>query len=63
VVYGRSCRFPNDLVSALPKSIYLRAGDAIHLTVAQGGGFTEIWSSDRRVLQAAPAFGLTGKSV
>jgi predicted nucleic acid-binding protein len=51
------------LVRALPKSMYLRAGDAIHLTAAQGAGFTEIWSNDRRVLQAAPAFGLTGKSV
>lgn len=51
------------LVRALPKSMYLRAGDAIHLTAAQGAGFTEIWSNDRRVLQAAGAFGLTGKSV
>ncbi len=41
----------------------LRAGDAIHLAAAQGAGFTEIWSNDKRLLQAAPAFGLTGKSV
>jgi predicted nucleic acid-binding protein len=51
------------LVSALPKSMYLRAGDAIHLAAAQGAGFGEIWSNDKRLLQAAPAFGLTGKSV
>jgi predicted nucleic acid-binding protein len=51
------------LVNALPRSLYIRAGDAIHLTAAQDAGFTEIWSNDRRVLQAAPAFGLTGKSV
>jgi predicted nucleic acid-binding protein len=51
------------LVSALPRSLYLRAGDAIHLAAAQGAGFTEIWSNDRRLLHAAPAFGLTGKSV
>ncbi len=41
----------------------LRAGDAIHLAAAQSAGFSEIWSNDKRLLQAAPAFGLTGKSV
>ena len=51
------------LVNALPGSFYLRAGDAIHLAAAQEAGFTEIWSNDRRVLHAAPAFGLTGKSI
>ncbi len=51
------------LISTLPHSMYLRAGDAIHLAAAQGAGFAEIWSSDKRLLQAAPAFGLTGKSV
>jgi predicted nucleic acid-binding protein len=51
------------LVSTLPRSLYLRAGDAIHLTAAQGAGFAEIWSNDKRLLQAASAFGLTGKSV
>jgi len=47
----------------LPRSLYLRAGDAVHLAAAQSAGFSEIWSNDRRVLEAAPAFGLTGKSV
>jgi len=51
------------LVTDLPSSLYLRAGDAIHLAAAQQGGFTEIWSNDRRVIEAAPAFGLDGKSV
>jgi predicted nucleic acid-binding protein len=51
------------LIRALPRSIYLRAGDAIHLAAAQGAGFIEIWSNDKRLLQAAPAFGLIGKSV
>ena len=51
------------LVSTLPHSLYLRAGDAIHLAAAQGAGFTEIWSNDKRLLDAAPAFGLTGKSI
>jgi predicted nucleic acid-binding protein len=51
------------LVAGLPPSLYLRAGEAIHLATAQEAGFSEIWSNDRRVLLAAPAFGLTGKSV
>jgi hypothetical protein len=49
-------------VSALPPALYLRAGDAIHLTAAQEAGFTEIWSNNRHLIEAAPAFGLTGKS-
>ena len=49
-------------VAALPPALYLRAGDAIHLTAAQEAGFTEIWSNDRRLIEAAPAFGLIGKS-
>jgi predicted nucleic acid-binding protein len=51
------------LVAALPPSLYLRAGDAIHLAAAQTAGFEEIWSNDRRLLAAAPSFGLVGKSV
>lgn len=50
-------------IAALPISLYLRAGDAIHLASAQQAGFSEIWSNDRRLLEAAPAFGLIGKSV
>lgn len=49
-------------IAALPSSLHLRAGDAVHLAAAQEAGFTEIWSNDRRLLDAAPAFGLTGKS-
>ena len=51
------------LINAAPAYPFLRAGDAIHLVAAMEAGFTEIWSNDRRVLQAAPAFGLSGKSV
>jgi predicted nucleic acid-binding protein len=51
------------LIAALPPSRYVRAGDAIHLAAAQEAGFIEIWSNDRRLLEAASAFGLTGKSV
>jgi len=51
------------LISTVRGSLYLRAGDAVHLVSAQEAGFTEIWSNDRHMLAAAPAFGLTGKSV
>jgi predicted nucleic acid-binding protein len=51
------------LIRGLHHSVYLRAGDAVHLAAAQSAGFTEIWSNDRHLLKAAPAFGLTGKSV
>jgi predicted nucleic acid-binding protein len=51
------------IINSLPGSLYLRAGDAIHLAAAREGGIAEIWSNDRRLLQAAPAFGLAGKSV
>jgi hypothetical protein len=53
----------SSMIYALPASKYLRAGNAVHLAAAREAGFTEIWSNDRHVLHAAPAFGLTGKSV
>jgi len=51
------------LVSTAPAGVYLRAGDAIHLTTAQEIGETEIWTNDRHLLAAAPHFGLLGRSV
>lgn len=51
------------LVAALPPTAYLRARDATHLATALGAGFTEIWSNDRHLLNAAAYFGMTGKSV
>jgi predicted nucleic acid-binding protein len=51
------------LVSALPPGVFVRAGDAIHLTTAQDLGEREIWTNDRHMLAAAPHFGLLGRSV
>jgi predicted nucleic acid-binding protein len=51
------------LVSDAPRGVYLRAGDAVHLTTAQDLGEREIWTNDRHLLAAAPHFGLTGRSV
>lgn len=45
------------------RDVFLRAGDAVHLATARLVGFREIWSSDRRLVGAAPYFGLRGKQV
>jgi len=51
------------LTRALPTSIFLRAGDAIHIVSALDAGFREIWTNDRHLLAAADHFGLQGRSV
>jgi predicted nucleic acid-binding protein len=51
------------LAGAAPKNLFLRAGDAVHLTTAQSLGEPEIWTNDRHLLAAAPHFGLAGRSV
>ncbi len=51
------------LTRTLPASIFLRAGDAIHLVTAGEAGFDEIWTNDRHLLAAAAHFGLQGRSV
>jgi predicted nucleic acid-binding protein len=51
------------VVSAAPPSLFLRAGDALHLITAQDQGEPEIWTNDRHLLAAAPHFGLVGRSV
>ena len=47
----------------LPRDVFLRAGDALHLVSARAAGFGEIWSNDRHLLKAARRFGLKGRSV
>ena len=51
------------VVANLPPTIFIRAGDAVHLASAQSAGFPEIWSNDRHMLRAASNFGIVGRSV
>jgi predicted nucleic acid-binding protein len=44
-------------------SVYLRAGDAIHLASAAEHGFSGIHSHDRHLLASAPLFGLKAVNI
>ncbi len=50
-------------LARMPAATHIRAGDAIHLCAANEAGFTEIWTNDRHMIGAGPAFGLRGRSV
>ena len=52
-----------DTFRSLPRDVFLRTGDAVHLLSARAHGFTEIYSNDRHLLRAAPHFGLTGRDL
>jgi predicted nucleic acid-binding protein len=49
-------------VSGLPPGVFLRAGDAVHLTTARELNQPAIWTNDRHLLAAAQHFGLIGRS-
>ena len=58
-VVARACQ----TFEKLDARTFLRASDALHLACAAENRFSEIYTSDRVLLAAAPAFGLTGVSV
>ncbi|MDE0228764.1 MAG: type II toxin-antitoxin system VapC family toxin [Spirochaetaceae bacterium] len=49
--------------SNLSGDVFLRTGDAIHLLTARQNGLQEVFSNDRRLLDAAPAVGMLGRNV
>lgn len=51
------------IVRGLPAGVFLRAGDAVHLTTARELNEPAIWTNDRHLLAAAPYFGLDGRKV
>lgn len=47
----------------LSPKFFLRAADALHLSCAAANGFAEIFTNDRHMLAACPAFGLDGRNL
>ena len=52
-----------DTFGNLPRDVFLRTGDAVHLLSAREHGLREIYTNDRRLLAAAPYVGMTGLDV
>lgn len=50
-------------VLKLPDTVFVRAGDALHLACAAEQNFRQVYTNDRHMLQAAPYFRLTGVDV
>ena len=46
-----------------PSTVFLRSGDALHLACAEEHGFQEVYTNDRRTLQAAKHFHVRGVNV
>ena len=49
-----------DAFERLDATVFLRGSDALHLACAAENQFSEIYSADQILLQAAPHFGLDG---
>jgi predicted nucleic acid-binding protein len=47
----------------LSSKYFLRAADAVHLTCARTNGCREVFTNDRHMLAACPAFGLKGRNL
>ena len=51
------------IVEQLPSNQFLRSSDALHLACAAENGFSDIYSNDKNLLNAARFFGLNPKNV
>jgi predicted nucleic acid-binding protein len=50
-------------IRSLPREVFLRTADALHLVTAENNRFREIYSNDTHLLAAAGYFGLEGKDI
>ena len=50
-------------VLGIPSTVFVRSGDALHLSCAEEHGFEEVYTNDRHMLQAARYFRVAGVDV
>jgi predicted nucleic acid-binding protein len=51
------------VVLEMPRALFLRSGDALHLACAEEHGFPEVYTNDRHMLKAARHFHVRGVNV
>ena len=62
-VHEALLRRTSALIVSAPPDLFIRTGDAVHLTTAHEAGEREVWTNDRHMLASAAYFGVTGRSV